>query len=67
MRSHGLIKTKIESECSSGMTAMVKAYKCYQEFNDPVNCPIMQDIAKYNEFDCRVLEEILNYLRNNHK
>jgi len=66
MRSHGLIKTKIESECSSGMTAMVKAYKCYQEFDNPANCPIMRDIAKYNEFDCHVLEEIITYLRNNH-
>lgn len=66
MREHGLINTKIESECSSGMTVMVKAWKCYQEFSDPVNCPIMQDIAKYNQFDCCVLEEILTYLRKNH-
>lgn len=66
MREHGLIKTKIESECSSGMTAMIKAWKCYQDFSDPINCPIMQDIAKYNKFDCCVLEEILTYLRKNH-
>ena len=67
MREHKLIKTKIESECSSGMSAMIKAWKCYRDFPDPVNCPIMQDIATYNKFDCRVLEEILTYLRYNHK
>jgi hypothetical protein len=26
----------------------------------------MQDIRKYNEFDCKVLGEILLYLRKNH-
>lgn len=66
MREHKLITTKIESECSSGLSAMVKAWKCYQEFSNSVNCPIMKDIAKYNRFDCCVLEEILTYLRKNH-
>jgi hypothetical protein len=27
----------------------------------------MLDIAKYNEFDCKVLWEIINYLRKNHQ
>ena len=66
MKKHELIKTKLDSECSSGMSAMVKAWRCYQEFSDPANCPIMQDIAIYNKFDCCVLQEILQYLRQNH-
>ena len=66
MKKHNLIKTELESDCSSGMTAMVKAWKCYDESSDPVNCLVMQDIAKYNKFDVCVLEDILTYLRKNH-
>lgn len=66
MRKHNLIKTKMESECTSGITAMVKAWKCYKEFSDPANCQVMQDIARYNKFDVCVLEDILSYLRANH-
>ena len=66
MRKHKLITTKLDSECNSGMTAMIKAWKCYQDFSNPDNCPIMQDIATYNKFDCCVLQEILEYLRKNH-
>lgn len=66
MRENNLISTKLDSECNSGMTAMVKAWKCYQDFSEPDNCPIMQDIAKYNKFDVQVLEDILSYLRKNH-
>jgi hypothetical protein len=66
MYKHDLIKTKLESECTSGMTAMIKAWKCYNNFSNPSMCPIMKDIAKYNKFDVCVLEDILNYLRKNH-
>ena len=45
---------------------MVKAWKCYKEFDHPATCPIMKDIAQYNKFDVCVLEEILTYLRKNH-
>jgi hypothetical protein len=66
MHKHGLISTKLESECSSGMSAMVKAWRCYNESESPATCPVMQDIAKYNRFDVCVLEDILTYLRKNH-
>jgi hypothetical protein len=68
MYKHGLIHTKLESECSSGMTAMVKAWNCYKDSdnNNPSTCLVMQDIAKYNKFDVSVLEDILTYLRKNH-
>jgi hypothetical protein len=66
MKKHNLIKTKLDSECNSGMSAMIKAWKCYQDFSDPANCPIMQDISKYNKFDVQVLKDILSYLRKNH-
>ena len=66
MRKHGLIKTSLESVCDNGMTAMVKAWKAYNTHENPVHCDIMKDIAKYNEFDTKVLWEILSYLRKNH-
>ena len=66
MYNNGLIQTKLESECSSGMSAMILAHKCYQTSNNPVNCEIMKDIAQYNKFDTQVLYDILNYLRNYH-
>ena len=68
MYKHGLIHTKLESECSSGMTAMVKAWNCYKDSDNsnPSTCSVMQDIAKYNKFDVSVLEDILTYLRKNH-
>jgi hypothetical protein len=67
MREHGMIKTSIESICDSGMAAMINAAKCYKQSSNPANSEIMLDIAKYNEFDCKVLWEIINYLRKNHQ
>jgi hypothetical protein len=66
MRKHGMIKSKIESKCDSGMNAMINAYKCYSTEEEPVKSSTMKDISKYNQFDVKVLWEILTYLRNNH-
>ena len=30
------------------------------------NLPIMEEIARYNEVDCKVMMEIIQYLRTNH-
>ena len=56
-----------ESPCSNGLNAMLLAYKLYKH-NNIVTCeePIMKDIIYYNMIDCKVLWEILRYLRNNH-
>ncbi len=66
MREHGMITTSIESQCDSGMAAMINAAKCYKMASNPANSETMLDIAKYNEFDCKVLWEIISYLRSNH-
>lgn len=66
MRKHKMISAHIESNCDNGMTAMVSAWKCYKNSEDPENSDTMKDIAKYNEFDVRVLWEIITYLRENH-
>ena len=66
MINHNLISTKLESDCTNGMTAMVRTWKCYKDFPDPVKAPIMLDVIKYNEFDVKVLCDIVTYLRENH-
>lgn len=65
LHSHGAILSKIESQCDSGLVASVNAWNAYQ-MTDPVNSDIIKDIALYNQFDVKVLWEIINYLRNNH-
>jgi hypothetical protein len=67
MYKHGLIETKMESNCKDGMIAMIEASKLYEsnESNISENS-IMKDIIKYNMFDCNVLCDILSYLRINH-
>lgn len=66
MRKHGMISSKIESECHSGLEASVKAWKVYQVNQNPEKDPAILDITKYNKFDVKVLWEILTYLRENH-
>jgi hypothetical protein len=66
MRNYQMISACIESECNSGMTAMVNAWKCYKNSKDPVNSDTMKDIELYNEFDVKVLYQIIEYLRENH-
>ena len=65
MRKHGMISTEIDSTCDSGMVAMIKAWECYNENDEPASCATMKDIESYNTFDCKVLWEILEYLRKN--
>jgi hypothetical protein len=66
MRKHGMISAQNDSECGNGATAMIRAWKTYSDSEDPRNSNVMKDIMKYNEFDCKVLWEILTFLRKNH-
>ena len=58
--------------CSNGLDAMILAEKLYRNRESKhykINIEeeiIMKDIIEYNLVDCKVLYEILNYLRNNH-
>ena len=57
MYSNNLIKsTWNDSQCSNGLNAMLLAWKLYQN-NYFLNGrePVMIDIIKYNEIDCKVL------------
>lgn len=66
MADNGLINTRLETECDSGLSAMVNAWKYYNGTGGDKNSRIITDISKYNEFDCKVLRDILVYLRSNH-
>ena len=63
MKGHNMISTKLESECNNGMMAMIKAINCYKSVDNPSESPIMKDIEKYNEYDCKALFDIMNFLR----
>jgi hypothetical protein len=45
---------------------MIDACQTYTNSDNPQNSDTMKDIIKYNEFDCKVLYEILTFLRKNH-
>ena len=62
MRKHKMISASLESKCDSGRSAMISAWSCYREHNEPIVSPVMKDIIKYNEFDCKVLYEIKDFL-----
>ena len=63
MFKHNMISLQNNSNTTNGLNAMINAARLYSENN--INSPIMNDIKKYNEFDCRLLEEIITYLRKN--
>jgi len=64
LHSHGLIDTLWDSNssCSNGLEVLYQANQYYFE-NVNIN---FNDIIYYNEIDCKVLYEILKYLRLNH-
>lgn len=70
LHKHGYIKTKWETGgIANGLNAMVKTMECSEEAKlrniEMDEMPIMKEITHYNEIDCRVLLEILSFLRHN--
>jgi hypothetical protein len=66
MKKHNMIESSLESNCKSGMSAMITAWNYYNEYYNKDET-IIEDIKNYNEYDCKVLWEILSYIRTNHK
>jgi len=67
MYSHGFIKTDWEdNNITNGLQAMISSIRYYQNQNNEINKKEFQDIINYNEVDCKVIWEIVEYLRNNH-
>lgn len=64
LRRLGKVTSCIESPCQNGMTAMLDAWDYYS--NTISNKNKMINIQKYNLFDCKILYEIISYLRKFH-
>ncbi len=65
-----LIDTSWEQGPGDGLGAMVGAWWCAEEATK-LGCTLMetdlmQAIAAYNEVDCKVMMEIVRYLRGHH-
>jgi predicted RecB family nuclease len=62
---HGLIQSTwlSDSKCPDGFNAMIGASQYYKIKKNRDNS-ILDNIEKYNETDCKVVYEIVNYLRN---
>jgi hypothetical protein len=67
MYNNKLIKTTWEenNKCDNGLNAMILANDIYEQ-SDNVKLTDMLDIVNYNEIDCKVLYEIITYLREKH-
>ena len=69
MRSHGMIETDWADSPIDGLGAMVGAWRCDEDARDkgqPMSTlPLMKEIVRYNEVDCRTMMEIVRYLRLN--
>lgn len=68
--SLGLIHTNWADGLGDGLSAMVAAWHCADEAAladvGMDELPLMQEVARYNEVDCRVMQEIIHYLRAHH-
>ena len=62
MKDQGFISRSFtwNDSLNNGITAMIMAIKYYKKCNNDPS--IMNEIIRYNEVDCRVLWEIVNYL-----
>ena len=67
MRAHGLIETAWGEGLADGAGAMAGAWSAAADSRargrSMTESPVMQEIGRYNEVDCRVMAEILDYLR----
>ena len=70
MHANGLIETSWGASNVDGLGAMTGAWWCESEVEAHggklTELELMQDIAAYNEVDCKVMMEIVAYLRANH-
>ncbi|MDE0178328.1 MAG: ribonuclease H-like domain-containing protein [Gammaproteobacteria bacterium] len=70
LHGHGLIDTSWDDSPVDGQGAMVGAWHCDREAAARgirlADTELMHEIQHYNEVDCRVMQEILEYLRENH-
>jgi predicted RecB family nuclease len=67
LHGHGFIETLWEDSSLDGLGAMTGAWWCYEEAGRkglPVeDLDLMREIVRYNEIDCRVLMDVVRFLR----
>ena len=70
MYRHGLISTQWTEGLADGAGVMAGAWHSAQEARlrgtHLREMPLMRDIERYNEIDCRVMAEVLDHLRKEH-
>jgi hypothetical protein len=70
MQGHGLIETQWKEGPVDGRGATAGAWWCAEQATlkkaSLLDIDLMQDIQRYNEVDCKVMMEILRYLRKCH-
>ena len=70
LHAHGFIETNWADSEVDGLGAMVGAWRCQQQAADAgislMETEMMPEIARYNEVDCKVMMEIVEYLRRRH-
>ena len=70
LNKRGLIETSWDAGPTDGLGAMVGAWWADDEANSKGitmnDIPMVQEISQYNEVDCKVMMEIIEYLRKNH-
>ena len=69
MNTEGLIDVNWPNSSIDGLGAMAGAWWCDEEAAKtgvtPSGIPVMDEIAAYNEIDCKAMMAILKYLREN--
>ncbi len=69
MYEHNMINTIWDDKNIDGKEVMIYAWSCNdisKKTNKKISSmPLMKEIIKYNYYDCKVLNEIMNYIRKN--
>lgn len=65
MHSAGFIASTWPSGPTDGLGAMVATWRAARETTELSKHPLMREVAEYNATDCRVMMEILSWLRAN--
>jgi|CXWL01.1.fsa_nt_gi hypothetical protein len=67
LHKHGLIKTSWADGPTDGLGAMVAAWQASEQIagtaNPLMSTSLMLEVRQYNEVDCRVMAEVIGYIR----